>query len=589
MHMGMKAGRYIFASVLAVGGWCVSVPIVSAETAGQWQERSQIVWNGAERKLVRKTFRVWDPHPELNLEFRWEEHSGGDGPAGEGVSGSGRLIWQDRAAAPYDKLSVHSEYRGDLVNGRPQGFGSIQVESGLAYEGEWQHGLMQGVGTLRLPNGDEYAGEFLAGRPHGSGRYAAADGTVFEGLFRDGQRAAPHVLPTAEASGANADVTTTASPLVKAHVTADSTDKLIRLAQAPGRIVLRVFADRAKNQDFIKGDPDSPSYVYEQINAPDAIRLRLASRQIMDIWKGNGVLKSEGGVGSLGGFSGHEPFAPVLLVVDIGNDGARPAQIVASHIEVEESVTDLQPFLSIRPSCTNDCDALLQPIIEFRNEGWGDVRDARITYAFADQSTARTPAFQTNAGSFAQSRKISVLDGLQASGMNINQVRTRTFRCGSMAQVPACASQLAASGLLGRLSDAVFPQENKLLTRVVGKIEYSWTDSRGVSRQRETPISIWIQLLQFTVPDMAEIASPDPVRRDLPTLKLALDRKSYRIPINYRARLEPRDNRRFALALTADKSSQHSFTFVLELADGSRVTSPKFDLLYFLPRLIVTN
>jgi hypothetical protein len=596
MRTCVQLKRCVVASALAAAGWCASLPMASAEAAGQWQERSQIVWSEAERKLVRQTFRVWDPHPELNLEFRWEGHSATGSNSGRGLSGSGRLIWQAREAAPYDKLSVYSEYRGDLANGRPHGFGSITVETGLSYEGEWKNGLMEGVGALRLPNGDEYAGDFLAGRPHGSGRYAAADGSVFEGAFRDGHRVPLGVLPGADGHSLRtvAGEMTSPSPAVTAaHFKPGATEQPIQLAQAPGGIMLRVFMDRQKNQSFIKEDADNKSFVYEQTNAPDRIQIRLASREIMGLWKGNAPVRKEG-IRTFEKTSHYqlgavEQYAPVFLVVDIANDSARAAQIVGGHIDVEESLTDLQPLVTIKEAaCDRDCGAF-QPDFEFVNSGWGGVRGARVSYAFGDQSGARGPAFTINAGSFDQTRKVSVLEGLQASGVNIGQLKTRTFKCRAMAQVPACARQVAASGILGRLSDAVFTEENHLRTRVTGKIEYNWADSRGTTRQRESAISVDIPLLDFEVPDVAEMGAPGPVERKLNPLKLSLDRKNYRIPVNYRARLEPRENKRFALALTADKSSQHFFTVVLATADGSTVTSPKFDLLYFIPRTIPTN
>jgi hypothetical protein len=61
------------------------------------------------------------------------------------------------------------------------------------------------------------------------------------------------------------------------------------------------------------------------------------------------------------------------------------------------------------------------------------------------------------------------------------------------------------------------------------------------------------------------------------------------MPLPYKGNLAPQQNKRFALSLIADKSSGHKFKVVLELADGTQVASPDIDLIYFLPRMNLTN
>ena len=38
-----------------------------AGESGGWQEKTEIMWEAASAKFVRRSFRVWDDHPELNL------------------------------------------------------------------------------------------------------------------------------------------------------------------------------------------------------------------------------------------------------------------------------------------------------------------------------------------------------------------------------------------------------------------------------------------------------------------------------------------------------------------------------------------
>jgi hypothetical protein len=228
---------------------------------GRWQSKSQLFFDSATQRLVRKTVRVWDAQPELDLAFTWQPQEGGDSPAPDAdgvVNGSGLLTWRIRGTAPYDRSGVYSEYRGEMRDGRPHGHGSLTVQTGLSYEGEWQDGVMQGHGAIKYPNGDEYRGDFAAGLPHGQGRYAGADGSILEGLFDKGE------------------------PRDVRRI-----DDATRLAQAAPRITLKAYTDRQRNQQFVKGDQIFRSFVYDQETTPDAIKIRLTSKELMDAWKGN--------------------------------------------------------------------------------------------------------------------------------------------------------------------------------------------------------------------------------------------------------------------------------------------------------------
>ena len=59
--------------------------------------------------------------------------------------------------------NIHHVYKGDVVNGIPNG-----------------------VGILTSPNGSKYIGEFKGGRPNGQGKDTWSDGTKYVGEFKDG-------------------------------------------------------------------------------------------------------------------------------------------------------------------------------------------------------------------------------------------------------------------------------------------------------------------------------------------------------------------------------------------------------------------
>ena len=112
-------------------------------------------------------------------------------------------------------------YDGDVLNGRPHGFGVLETEDGDIYEGGWRagkrhgHGVIkwadgssytgswhegeiQGEGTLVTAEEDRYAGEFQDGELHGTGVYHWADGSRYEGEWDAGQRQGVGIMEWAD-------------------------------------------------------------------------------------------------------------------------------------------------------------------------------------------------------------------------------------------------------------------------------------------------------------------------------------------------------------------------------------------------------
>lgn len=111
----------------------------------------------------------------------------------------GEIIWPDL-----------SEYRGDIVQGKANGWGRIVFSDGGRYEGNWQNNLFNGQGCLTTPygekyegnfrdnmfdgygvyrwsSGEKYEGEFKFNRFNGEGNFTWPDGVVYKGDFRDGE------------------------------------------------------------------------------------------------------------------------------------------------------------------------------------------------------------------------------------------------------------------------------------------------------------------------------------------------------------------------------------------------------------------
>jgi hypothetical protein len=89
--------------------------------------------------------------------------------------GRGRIEWDSGAS-----------YRGEFANGQYDGRGRFEAANGDIYEGDFEKGEFTGHGTYSAADGARYRGSFVRWRMHGEGRYTDARGQVFEGEFVDG-------------------------------------------------------------------------------------------------------------------------------------------------------------------------------------------------------------------------------------------------------------------------------------------------------------------------------------------------------------------------------------------------------------------
>ncbi len=93
------------------------------------------------------------------------------------VVSKGSLNWPDQ-----------SEYRGDLQNGKANGWGKVSYADGGSYEGEWRDNLFNGQGTLITPDGSKYKGGFKDNMYFGKGVYTWPGGERYEGDYRYNKR-----------------------------------------------------------------------------------------------------------------------------------------------------------------------------------------------------------------------------------------------------------------------------------------------------------------------------------------------------------------------------------------------------------------
>jgi hypothetical protein len=85
------------------------------------------------------------------------------------------------------KLAGDAEYRGETLNNKPHGKGSVTWPDGSRYSGDWKEGLFHGEGTFTWTNGDKYEGHWYEDRMHGRGTYLFADWRKYDGEWRHDQ------------------------------------------------------------------------------------------------------------------------------------------------------------------------------------------------------------------------------------------------------------------------------------------------------------------------------------------------------------------------------------------------------------------
>ena len=347
--------------------------------------------------------------------------------------------------------------------------------------------------------------------------------------------------------------------------------------QAPARptagVRVQLLLDQrrvAEAKKKVAPDADFPVYAYTMRAGNPNTELRLDSPELIQRWKGDFVL---GGDFNKSGFESATQFLPAMLVLDLTNESRAPQQVASAYLAVDSSVSDRQPFMQLQSYGSDSFD--------LRNFGWAKAENAQLSFAFGRQQPA-TGSFTLALGSFG-ALEVSAKRVMTGLVPGLPNWQDNPPRCRSMAQVPTCFAQLQTSSAAGRLADMAYVRDDRVLTRLIGKLNYQWRDAAGTSRPREHPVNVELDMFRFNVTQGAEMGAPAPEETGFSIVMLGLDRTAYRVPLPYRPRIGAGENARFQLALAAPRSSSHVFRVVLEMTDGSRVESSTVDWLYFMP------
>jgi hypothetical protein len=407
----------------------------------------------------------------------------------------------------HDPAAIVAQYRGAIRGGHIEGFGIFLDRDGLFYEGEWKAGLMHGQGRLQLPGGDEYVGEFRVGQASGSGRYIDASGEIYEGPFADGRRhgRGTTTLPNGRSYRS-----------LWTRGQEDETSRLVRLAQAPGTrlrgasddVRIAITLDKRLPPSSRTDDPlmKKGDLWYSVSNAANGLLIRPDNKRLMGIWKGGSqiqLLREEShknfddfGVVSLV----RGQLVPLNLIVEVQNRSSSQIQIAGVSVDVDSSVTDLQPAIQMSDESAfkgSDDQDFYHPYYFIENFGWGAAKNAKLNFAFAGAGTSPkkgAPARTQELGDIERSVKVDFEPHLQALGVDIGMLK-RTgpdrFRCKSTNRA-GCLREVRAAGLFGPGDFISIDEANAVIgvaapsTRVARQ--------RGQDEQDRLPFNITITL-----------------------------------------------------------------------------------------------
>lgn len=95
-----------------------------------------------------------------------------------------------------DAWGVSYNYSGEILNGKPNGYGVAAYSNGTvtSYVGQFVNGYYSGQGVLLFEDGSFSAGNWLNGKLSGKGAYTTASGAFFAGELLNGMRNGPGIL-----------------------------------------------------------------------------------------------------------------------------------------------------------------------------------------------------------------------------------------------------------------------------------------------------------------------------------------------------------------------------------------------------------
>jgi hypothetical protein len=528
----------------------IAVPGSEAGVLRYWV---QLVWNPLTRRLDRIAYAAWDPIPSLGLELQWVPDNPAEAGAGA-ITGEGTLSFRKPGAASYDPSATVAQYRGTLASGRFEGEGEFVDSAGFAYSGQWRDGLMEGEGRLMLANGDEYVGTFRAGLRDGEGVFTTASGFVYREGFTAG-------MPNAKAV----------------------------LAQGQEGIRIGIVAERRPHNYEIGLDPMS----YTSRSDGEVLNIFPDDQRLLDVWHGTAPINltddellAFDNISTTPSFLGPaERFDPLSLVFEIENSTTGTISLVGGFLQVAESSRNSEPAMQVRPFPRDPCAGIIEFLPRFfiDNFGWAPAENAALNVSAAsiDGRTEGTP-LNVPLGAITDSVMADTTEQLKALGLDTGYVATNKLVCTDPNDERLCLAELRQSGHFGQLGDFISLEYMTVTVNVSGTLDYDWAASDGTVSSKSSPFSVVLPIA--SVANDAECGEGGeiiPVSHD--PFMLRLDESNYRIAIPFAGDVTPGFTSRWRIEMQAPETSEHDFTLVLLLSDGTQIVSRPVHLTYFIP------
>lgn len=564
----------------------------AAETTGAWSQRVQIFYEPATRSIVRKNIRVWDFHPERQLDFLWEpsaRQSPNTEISSDGtVNGKGKLIWRVRGSANYDQQTVFSTYVGGMKNGRADGQGRLEIRSGEVWEGNWAGGELNGTGTHLDATGSRFEGQFAAGLPNGNGTLYLTTGEIFEGRFvnglKDGQGRT--ILPGGTVYSSSwtlgrEELKRRPTPLSDA--TSGGLIAASSIRGAADKTEIGVSVNQRLNLEAIMA--------YQTAAGPDAIEVFPERDDIVSAWRGmRKLVANTAGPGEI-----EWDKVRTFLDIETKSTDRSNLRLKSTRLQVASSEVFRRPMLRVESG--SGCVGF-RPYFAFLNDGWGGVEDATISFHFVrkafdagwQQVTVGEPSpdFSQTIGDFSSGVDVSLEDLFQQLNVNAASLTNERFSCSSHTVMDQCGEKLRAQGIFGEMSDYVWVSVPgmSMNTTLEGSIRYNWTDDSDVVHQEYEPFEVTVQMAALEIPDplfeCGDGAEASPEAMQFQDIKLVPSKSGYSVNLTLKGnKTGPRFVNR--LKLWSDTSSITRFRVVSKFADGSERLSKPVIFHYFRP------
>ena len=309
--------------------------------------------------------------------------------------------------------------------GIPDGHGRLLARTGEIFEGEFRDGLKQGMGKTRLAGGTIYESQWDHGKEIGAKRPdALADATV-GGLLK------------AQSGGGDA-----------------------------GKVDIGIVVDERMTQQS--------DMQYQHLVRDEDIAIYPVAEDMNAAWNGTGEITAYSG-----SFDGMDwENAPAFVDVDVGTTDGSRVKFDSLQLQVQASDAYRKPMLSLvgHQGCVG-----FRPSFSFKNNGWGDVRDASISVQFTgenpDDGQRPRAASPSRSAVSATALTFSSTTCIAQAGVDTQKLASERFSCQSMDSIGVCKSQVFNSVGFGEIADFVWGDQ-KLMTTAKGSLSYSWADDQ---------------------------------------------------------------------------------------------------------------